>query len=77
MNIYSYTEFKINKKRTSTQFSKDFSERIKVVALQMVVLKATATLGALTDSQPQLDDHYIDDPLFTQVIWEVSGNKIK
>ena len=43
----------------------------------MVVLKATATLGALTDSQPQLDDYYTDDPLFTQVIWEVSGNKIK
>ena len=43
----------------------------------MVILKTTATLGALIDSQPQLDDHYTDDPFFTQVIWEVSGNKIK
>lgn len=33
----------------------------------MVVLKTTATLGAPTDSQAQLDDHYTDDPFFTHV----------
>lgn len=53
MNIYSYTEFKINKKRTSNPNSpRTSNQRIKVVAVQMVVLRSTAALGALTDPQP-------------------------
>lgn len=86
MNICSYMDFKINEKRTANVTQRKVlslqglhweNKSCLHVAVQMIVQKTSATLGALADSQPQLDDHSIDDPFFTQVIWEVSGNKIK
>lgn len=47
------------------------------MAVWMTVLKMIASSGILTDSQPQLADLFIDKPLFAQVIWAVSGNKMK
>lgn len=74
MNIYSYMEFKVDKKRTSNVTQRKIpslqgrhwgNKSCLYVVVQMIVLKTIATSKILADSQPQSDNHSIDNPFFT------------